>query len=107
MAASSDVSHAGAYADAVKGLAVNEQCDDDDQQVINKGYLLSMKAFAEHYLPNGDAGTDFNQANSLLVECQTRPGIYGTHTGAECETQEKNNISQETNWELEKAEANE
>lgn len=92
--------HSASYAAAVAGLAANERCDDDDEHIVNEGYLLSDKAFAEHYLPQGDWRTDFNQANALLVECQTRPALYGTHEGAGCETQENYNIRQTTDWEM-------
>jgi hypothetical protein len=83
---------------AVSGLHYSEMCDDDTDKMLNKGYLLSFKAYAEHQLASGDWRTDFNQANALLVECQSTPGLYGTHAGAQCETQEHNNITSETNW---------
>jgi hypothetical protein len=89
-----------AYKAAVAGLAANEKCGDENDNLINKAYLLSMKAYAEHSLGDDGWHTDFNQANALLVQCQTKPGLYGTRTGAECETQEKNNISSETNWDI-------
>lgn len=101
ISASSSSSHRTAYAAAVNGLAANEKCTDEDEHLIREGYLLSMKAFAEHYLSAGDSRTDFNQANVLLVECQTRPGLYGTRAGAGCETQEQYNIRAQTNWEME------
>lgn len=104
IAASNGVSHSSAYGASIKGLAANERCDNETEQLVNKGYLLSMKAFAEHYLRDGDSRTDFNQANALLVECQTRPGLYGTRTGAGCETQEQYNIRAQTNWEIEENE---
>jgi hypothetical protein len=99
-AAKSSTSPRAAYNAAVAGLAANEKCDNENANLINKGYLLSMKAYAEHGLGNNEWHTDFNQANALLVQCQTTPGLYGTRTGAECETQEKNNISAETNWDI-------
>jgi hypothetical protein len=71
-----------------------------DVQYVTKGYLLSYKAFAEHHLPQGDSRTDLNEANQLLVECQTEPGIYGTHEAAECESQEQNNITAQTKWDV-------
>jgi hypothetical protein len=89
-----------AYDDAVSGLNHNDNCSYDDAEMVNKGYLLSIKALAEHHLSSGDSQTDLNQANQLLVECQTQPGLYGTSTAASCETQEQNNISQQTNWEM-------
>jgi hypothetical protein len=93
--------HRAAYNAAVAGLAANDKCDDETAHLVNEGYLLSMKGFAEHYLSVGDSRTDFNQANALLVECQTRPGLYGTRTGAGCETQEQYNIRAQTNWDVE------
>ena len=98
--ASKATDHSTMYALAVKGLAVNARCDDDHDQMVNKAFMLSFKAYAEHYLPHGDSRTDFNQANQLLVECQTTPGIYGTHLAAQCETQEQNNIKTTTNWDI-------
>ena len=83
---------------ADKGLAAASSCMNDDAVMVRKGYLLSIRAFAEHNLPDGDARTDFNQANQLLVECQTR--LYGTKTAAECESQEQNNIHAQTTWDV-------
>ena len=94
-----------AYTAATKGLQfIETSCEDEagnpHVQYVAKGMLLSFKGLAEHHLPQGDARTDLNQANSLLVECQTEPGIYGTHEAAVCESQEQNNISATTNWEM-------
>jgi hypothetical protein len=89
------------YDTVVSGLHYVSICDNDDDNLENKAYLLSFKAFAEHYLSSGDSKTDMNEANALLVECQTHPGFYATHVGAQCETQENNNIQTETNWEME------
>lgn len=97
-------SYRRAYDAAVSGLTANEKCADDTDRLINEGYLLSMKGMAEHHLAIGDWRTDFNQANQLLVECQTKPGLYGTHVAASCETQEHYNISAETNWDIESRE---
>ena len=89
------------YSAAVSGLTANESCGNEDVRLVNEGYLLSMKAFAEHYTRGDDEWhTDFNQANQLLVECQTKPGLYGTRIAAECETQEHYNISAETDWDI-------
>jgi hypothetical protein len=88
------------YDTAVSGLHYVELCGSDDDNLVNKGYLLSFKALAEHHLSSGDSKTDLNEANQLLVECQTHPGFYGTHVGAQCETQETNNIQAQTNWEM-------
>jgi hypothetical protein len=92
--------YSSTYADSVKGLADNDQCSDDDEELVNHAYLLSMKGLSEHYLSHGDATTDLNQANTLLEECSTRPSFYGTHTGAQCETQMENNIRSKDDWEI-------
>jgi hypothetical protein len=89
------------YDAAVSGLHYAERCDDSAVKMVDEGYLLSFKAHAEHDLGTGDWRTDYNQANALLVQCQTTPGLYGTKTGAQCETQEHYNISRTTNWDLE------
>jgi len=89
-----------AYDLANKGLALADGCEPDNFQGLTKGMLLSDRAFAEHHLPQGSARTDFNQANQLLVACQTDPDFYGKETAANCETQEQNNIQAETNWEI-------
>lgn len=89
-----------AYDNAVKGLATNDRCDDDDFHRLNEGFLLSVKGMSEHYLSSGDSRTDLNQAETVLEECQTNPKFYGTHTGAECQTQQENDISATTNWDV-------
>jgi hypothetical protein len=89
------------YDTAISGLHYVTLCGNDDDNLLNKGYLLSFKALAEHHLSSGDSATDLNEANAVLVECQTHPGFYGTHVGAQCETQENNNIRIQTNWEME------
>jgi hypothetical protein len=88
------------YQIVIAGLAANERCSDDTNQLINKGYMLSFKAMSEHAIGAGDWRTDFNQANQLLVECQTKPGLYGTKVAAQCETQEGYNIRASTQWEM-------
>jgi hypothetical protein len=88
------------YQISVAGLAANERCSNDINQLINKGYLLSFKAMSEHAIGVGDWRTDFNQANQLLVTCQTTPGLYGTKVAAQCETQEGYNIRASTQWEM-------
>jgi hypothetical protein len=88
-----------AYDDAVKGLADNADCDDDTTAMVTRGYLLSSKGLAEHYLSVGDSKTDLNEANMLLEKCQTDPSLYGTHIAAGCETEQQNNIGTMTNWE--------
>jgi hypothetical protein len=88
------------YQMVLVGLRANERCSNDTDQLINKGYLLSFKTMSEHALGAGDWRTDFNQANQLLVECQTRPGLYGTKAAAQCETQEGYNIHASTQWEM-------
>ena len=71
-----------------------------NNKMLAECYLVSFKATAGHSLGSGDWRTDFNQANALLVECQSTPGLYGTRVGARCETQEHSNISWETNWDM-------
>jgi hypothetical protein len=73
-------------------------CDDENEQIVDRGFLLSFKAEAEHYLSSGDSRTDINQATTLLAQCQTLPGIYGTHLGAVCESQEEINIRRKIDW---------
>jgi hypothetical protein len=90
---------------ATSGLHVNDMCSDDSHQLANKGFLLSARATAEHHLGSGDWKTDMNEANATLVSCQTQPGLYATHIGAQCETQENYNIRATTQWELAAAEA--
>lgn len=88
------------YDTVVSGIHYNDECDTESDQTINSGFFLSFKAVAEHELGTGDWRTDFNQANQQLVECQTMPGVYGTHLAGVCESQEQNNISRQTNWEM-------
>lgn len=90
-----------AYDTVVSGLHYVELCQDDDDNLVNKAYLMSFKASAEHHLSSGDSRTDLNEANQLLVECETRPSLYGTHVAAQCETQENTNITEQTNWDME------
>lgn len=90
---------AAGYTLVQKGLIAERSCGSPTRSMIGKGYLLSMRAFAEHRLPYGDSQTDLNQAEQLLEECQTTPGIYGTHRAAECESQEQDDIRAQTNWE--------
>ena len=92
-----------AYATALSGLSHLDLCNSDNDTVkdVKRGYLLSAAAFGAHGIGRSDeARTDFNQANQLLVECQTTSGIYGTRAAANCETQEQNNIRAETDWEV-------
>lgn len=89
-----------AFDDAVKGLAVNERCDNDDTHQVHEGFLLSVKGMSEHYLSSGDSRTDLHQAETVLEECQTNPHFYATHTGAVCETQQENDIKATTNWDV-------
>jgi hypothetical protein len=101
--ASSDLSgsdYRGAYHNAVSGLAKDDDCTNDTDQLVNKAYLLSMKGMAEQHLSEGDSRTDLNQADMLLEECQTKPALYGTSEGASCETQQRYNIRAETNAEM-------
>lgn len=89
-----------AYDDAVQGLRDDDRCDDDTAATVLRGYLLSMKGLAEHRLSEGDSRTDLNEANMLLEKCQTDPSLYGTHIAAGCESQQQNNISATTDWDI-------
>jgi len=93
-------SYQTSYDAAVAGLKDNESCDDEDSNLVNHAFLLSMKALAEHHLSSGDSRTDLNEANALLETCITKPGLYGTHTGASCQTQQQYNIQNQTNWDM-------
>jgi hypothetical protein len=64
------------YDSAASGMHYAKSCDDDDKSV-NEGFLLSFKAFAEHALGTGDAGTDLNRAITLLAHCQACRVIMG------------------------------
>jgi Tfp pilus assembly major pilin PilA len=90
----------------ISGLHYAGECDDNNSQVVLNGYLLSFKALAEHNLSSGDSATDMNQAETLLAECQSLPGIYGTHEGAQCESQEEADISTKQYWEMQQYENN-
>ena len=93
-------SYQRAYDLAVSGIHYADECDSDGMKAVSKGYLMSVKAYAEHHLGSGDWKTDFNEANQLLEECVTTPGIYGTHIAAQCETQQSYNIKASVNWEM-------
>jgi len=89
-----------AYDSTVSGLYYVTLCDDDDVNVQAKGLLMLTKAVSERKLSSGDSITDMNEALTLLEECQTRPGFYGTHVGAECETLQESAIKLKTQWEM-------
>jgi len=93
--------YSGAYKNASHGLRINDGCEVQEFDHLNAGYLLGVRAIAEHHLPQGDSRTDINQAITLLAECQTQPDFYGGTIGARCETQEEALISNKTNWEME------
>jgi type IV secretory pathway VirB10-like protein len=89
-----------AYDLAVSGFHYAEECDVSEIKTVREGYLLSFKAMAERTLSSGDSRTDINQAITLLAECQTLPGLYGTKGGAGCETQEEYDIRAKMNWDM-------
>lgn len=89
-----------AYDASVSGIHYLALCDDSDIDVENKGFLMLIKAVSERKLSSGDSVTDMNQAITLLEECQTHPGFYGTHMGAECETAQEEVIKIKEHWEL-------
>jgi hypothetical protein len=86
-------SYRAPYDASISGLANLDNCESADEGTYIRfnGFLFSIKGLAEHNLPDGDSQTDLNQANALLVKCQTMPGLYGTHNGASCESQEQTN----------------
>lgn len=89
-----------AYNRANSGLRAANECNDRENAMIRKAFLLSIRGLAEHNLPDGDSRTDLNQANQLLEECETTPALYGTATAAGCETQQQNNIQAQTQWDI-------
>lgn len=92
--------YSGAYHNAVSGLSINDSCAEENDHLTNAAYLLTVKALAEHHLSVGDSRTDLNQADMLLEQCITKPGLYATQIGAGCETQQHINTGYETNWDL-------
>ncbi len=93
-------SYQSAYDIAPSGLDHLALCQESSiSMAIDRGYLLTARGTAEHYLGRGDdSRTDLHQANQLLVECQTDPETYGTQIAARCETQEDYNIKAQVNW---------
>ena len=91
--------YSGGYKNADTAVRLADSCSETDTPSI-KGFALSARAFNEHHPSIGDSVTDINQATQLLSDCQTQPGYYGTHQGALCETQEENDISTKTNWDM-------
>jgi hypothetical protein len=90
----------GGYKNAVTGLSTNDGCGNDDIKLFNQGMLLGDKALNERHLSEGDSRTDLNQAITVLSECQTTPGLYGTEVGEQCETAEENLISYKVQWDM-------
>jgi hypothetical protein len=89
-----------AYDASISGLHYINLCGDDDVNVQAKGFLMVVKAVSERKLASGDSMTDMNEAITLLEECQTRPGFYGTHVGAQCESLQESAIKLKTSWEM-------
>jgi hypothetical protein len=59
--------------------------------LVNEGYLLSMRAPAEHDLKIGNWQRDLDRANMLLTQCTNWPGLRGTRAGIDCDTQRRYN----------------
>lgn len=91
--------YSGGYKNAETAVQLSESCSENDLPSV-KGFALSAKAFNEKHLSQGDSATDINQAIQLLSDCQSRPGYYGTHEGALCDTQEENDIKTKDNWDM-------
>jgi hypothetical protein len=91
---------AGGYKNADKAVSLADDCAQGGEYDSAKGFALSARALNEHHLSHGDSRTDLNQAEQLLSSCQSDPGYYGTHAAALCDTQEQNDISTQTNWEM-------
>ena len=79
------------YDSAVAGLTANTRCTDHQMQLVNEGYLLSMRAAAAHDLRIGDWQRDMTRANALLTQCTGYPGIARTRVADDCRTQMQNN----------------
>jgi hypothetical protein len=92
--------YSGGYKNADTAVSLADDCQDGGDRDSAKGFALSARAFNEHHLSLGDSRTDLNQAEQLLASCQSDVGYYGTHDAALCETQEQNDISTQTNWEM-------
>lgn len=90
----------GGYKNANTAVSLADSCPQGGDQDSAKGFALSARALNEHHLSYGDSRTDLNQAEQLLASCQSDVGYYGTHSAALCETLEQNDISTETNWEM-------
>lgn len=90
----------GGYKNANTAVSLADSCNQGGDYDSAKGFALSARALNEHHLSQGDSRTDLNQAEQLLSSCQSDVGYYGTHAAAVCETQEQNDISAETNWEM-------
>jgi hypothetical protein len=87
-AAATDKASAQArYDSAVAGLAANASCGDAQMHLVNEGYLLSMRAPAEHDLHIGNWQRDLDRANMLLTQCTNWPGLRGTAAGTNCAAQ--------------------
>ena len=85
------ISRQAAYDSAVAGLTANQRCTDPQMRLVNEGYLLSMRAGAEHELKIGNWQRDLERANMLLAQCANWPGLRGTKAGNDCNTQRQYN----------------
>ena len=90
-AASDGASTQARYDSAVAGLSANQGCRDPQMHLVNEGYLLSMRAPAEHDLKVGNWRQDITRADMLLLQCTNWPGLKGTKHAADCETQRRYN----------------
>ena len=90
-AASDSASTQARYDSAVAGLSANQGCRDPQMHLVNEGYLLSMRAPAEHDLKIGNWRQDITRADMLLLQCTNWPGLKGTKAGNDCATQRRYN----------------
>lgn len=90
-AASDSVTRQASYDAAIAGLAANQRCTDPQMKLVNEGYLLSMRASAEHELKVGNWQRDLTRANMLLTQCGNWPGLRNTKAGTDCLTQRQYN----------------
>jgi len=79
-------------AQATKSERDAELCRTDIAYPV-RGFALTYRAQAEAALGDRHAArVDFAQANQVLEQCLTDPLNYGTHVGAECDTQISTNV---------------
>lgn len=76
-----------AYKSANDGLAANARCRSPQMQLVTQGYLLSLKAEAEHDLNIAGWDHTFQQADDLLGRCSTTLRSLPDNVARNCATQ--------------------